>query len=307
MTDALPGIRRLFAPVAVLLFALLALIAPPSACAQDPPTGSSATGSVPNSPQQPASAEVPKEVPKKLPTADGEIKPAASPIIVIGFVGGYVSHDSPIHSEVKLAGRLSKSYPDETAVTVTVYENRYGEEAHSQILHLLAADHHGTPTEAEKKNARIIIFGHSWGGSETVTLARRLETEGIPVLLTIQVDSVTKRHEEDGTIPANVAEAANFYQLDGVLHGRREIHAEDSAKTQILGNYQFDYKAHPVDCSGSYPWYNRLFMKPHTQIQCDPNVWGKVEALIRSKLPPLPPTPQDGVSSSIGSAAKPSP
>jgi hypothetical protein len=30
----------------------------------------------------------------------------------------------------------------------------------------------------------------------------------------------------------------------------------------------------------------RHFAKPHAEIECDPNVWGKVEALIRSKLPP---------------------
>jgi len=38
-----------------------------------------------------------------------------------------------------------------------------------------------------------------------------------------------------------------------------------------------------VDCS-AYPWYARLFMKPHIEIESDPMVWSRVESLIRSKL-----------------------
>ena len=75
------------------------------------------------------------------------------------------------------------------------------------------------PSE-EKHNARIVIFGHSWGASETVTLARKLERDGIPVLLTIQVDSVAKIGQNDALIPANVGQAINFYQPDGIVHGR---------------------------------------------------------------------------------------
>ena len=45
---------------------------------------------------------------------------------------------------------------------------------------------------------------------ETVTLARALGKEGIPVLLTVQVDSVAKSGEDDGLIPANVAQADQF-------------------------------------------------------------------------------------------------
>jgi hypothetical protein len=42
----------------------------------------------------------------------------------------------------------------------------------------------------EKLDARIAIYGHSWGASETVTLVRALGNEGVPVLLTVQVDSI---------------------------------------------------------------------------------------------------------------------
>ena len=203
--------------------------------------------------------------------------------IVIGFVGGMVGHTNAIHSEVQLAARLREDYP--SGVQVRMFENRHGREARREILALLDANHDGGLSEAEKDRARIIIYGHSWGASETVTLARALGRRGIPVLLTIQVDSVAKPGENDRSIPANVAQAVNFYQRDGLLHGEPRIYADDSSRTRILGNFRFGYKAHPVDCAG-YPWYARLFMRPHIEIESDPVVWSRVESLIRLKLPP---------------------
>ena len=47
------------------------------------------------------------------------------------------------------------------------------------------------------------------------------------MLLTIQVDSISKRGENDALIPANVAEAINFYQPNGLLHGQAQIRAAD--------------------------------------------------------------------------------
>ncbi len=104
------------------------------------------------------------------------------------------------------------------------------------------------------------------------------------MLLTIQVDSVTKLGEDDRWIPANVGQAVNFYQLNGLLHGRREIQAADGSRTEILGNYRVDYKTRRVSCDG-FPWYAQMFMSSHIKIECDPGVWGQVESLIRSKLP----------------------
>ena len=201
--------------------------------------------------------------------------------IVIGFVGGRVGHTNAIHSEVQLADHLEHDYP--SGVQVRVFENRRGAQAHREVLQMLDVNGDGELSSAEKTAARIAIYGHSWGASETVTLARALGKDGIPVLLTVQVDSVAKSGENDGLIPANVAQAINFYQSDGLLHGRQLIRANDPSRTRILGNFQFDYKTHPVDCS-AYPWYARVFMKPHIEIESDPRVWSRVESLIRSKL-----------------------
>lgn len=212
-------------------------------------------------------------------TATGAMPPA----IVIGFVGGFIKHDDPVHSEVQLAARLRKDYP--SGVVVETFESYRGENARKKILSLLDTDRDGTLTSSEKQNARIILYGHSWGASEAIAVARELEKDGIPVLLTIQVDSVSKIHQNDKVIPANVAQAANFYETNGIVHGQTAIRAADPARTKIIGNIRFDYKSSPYTCN-EYPWYDRIFVKPHTQIECDPNVWKQAEALIRSDLPP---------------------
>jgi hypothetical protein len=155
-------------------------------------------------------------------------------------------------------------------------------------LRRLDVNHDGVLSSDEKQKARIILFGHSWGASETVTLARKLEQDGVPVLLTIQVDSVAKIGQNDQVIPANVKEAVNFFQPSGLVHGQRQIRAADPARTQIVGNYRFDYKENRLACQ-SYPWFNRIFIKSHTQIECDPKVWSQVESLIYSKLAPEAP------------------
>jgi len=206
-----------------------------------------------------------------------------APPIVIGFVGGFVKRDNLVHSPVQLAARLREEY--RSSVHIESFENHHGDQAHAEIIRLLDTDHNGVLSPEEKRNARIIIYGISWGGSETVNLARELEKDGVPVLLTVQVDSVQKAGENDTLIPANVAEAVNFYQPDGILHGRPQIRAADASRTQILGNLRYDYKDTPIQCE-QYPWYDRVFAKTHTQIECDPAVWNKVESLIRSKLPP---------------------
>ena len=170
------------------------------------------------------------------PPAAEPTQPKAPPIIVIGFVGGFVKHDNAVHSEVQLAARLRQDYS--SGVEVEVFENHRREKAHEQVLRSLDTDQDGTLSPEEKQQARIIIYGHSWGASETVTLARELEKDGIPVLLTIQVDSISKSNQNDKMIPANVTQAANFYQPNGLLRGRPEIRPADAARTQIIGNFR---------------------------------------------------------------------
>jgi hypothetical protein len=202
-------------------------------------------------------------------------------VIVIGFVGGFVHHNDTVHQEVQLANHLSKDYGP--GAEVRIFENHSGRQAYNEVIRLLDSNHDGNLSAEEKRAARIVLYGHSWGASEALALARTLQKESVNVLLTIQVDSISKPGKDDKLIPANVAEAVNFYQLDGILHGQSLIVAADPSHTKILGNFQFNYKTNPVNCDG-YPWYARLFMKPHIEIESDPKVWNQVESLIRSKL-----------------------
>lgn len=98
------------------------------------------------------------------------------------------------------------------------------------------------------------------------------------------MDSFSKIHQNDSFIPANVAQALNLYETNGLVHGQTAIRAADPARTKIIGNLRFDYKMSPHNCN-VYRWYDRAFVKPHTQIECDPNVWKKAEDLIRADLP----------------------
>jgi hypothetical protein len=208
---------------------------------------------------------------------------SSSPAIVIGFVGGFVKHDNAVHSTVQVVRHLRKQYASGTYIEA--FENRNRKKAYQEIQRRLDVNKDGALSTEEKQNARIVIFGHSWGASETVTLARKLERDGIPVLLTIQVDSVSKIGQNDKIIPANVGQAVNFYQPDGIIHGRPAIRAADPDRTEIVGNFRFDYSTHPIQCDG-YPWFDRVLVKAHTEIECDPKVWNQVESLIYSKLPP---------------------
>jgi hypothetical protein len=215
----------------------------------------------------------------------GRTQPPAS-YIVIGFVGGFVRHDNPHQSPVQLAQRIRNNSPQGTFVAV--FENRHRSDAYKTVLRMLDGDHDGSLSADEKSRARIILFGHSWGASAAVMLARELDRAGIPVLLTVQVDSVHKPWQQDELIPANVAAAVNFYQPHGLVHGRPMIAAADPARTEILGNYRFDYRKDPVKCETA-TWFDRL-TPSHAQSQCDSRLWTQVEDLVRQRLQPLPST-----------------
>jgi pimeloyl-ACP methyl ester carboxylesterase len=203
------------------------------------------------------------------------------PTIVVGFVGGFVHRDDARHIEVQLAKRLRAQCP--SGIRAETFENRHRERAHQAILGWLDQDKDHNLSDAEKGRARIILYGHSWGGSAVISLARELQQEGIPVLLTVQVDSIGKGGDDDRVVPANVARAINFFQTHRPLRGQRRIVAADAMHTAILGNFRIDYKKQPKECA-AYPWFDRHIFKWHTAIECDPRVWSQIEALIKVEL-----------------------
>jgi pimeloyl-ACP methyl ester carboxylesterase len=209
--------------------------------------------------------------------------PAAASNIVIGFVGGLAGDGDPHQGPVRLAQQIRHTVPKDTYIQV--FENRRRKLAYNTVIRLLDANHDGKLSAEEKSGARIVLFGYSWGAAAAVLLARDLQREGIPVLLTAQVDSVAKMGKDDSVIPDNVAAAVNFYQPHGIIHGRKKITAADPAKTQILGNYRMDYRKNPIVCP-DVAWVDRLFVHGHIQSECDPRVWSQIGDMVKLRLSP---------------------
>lgn len=202
-------------------------------------------------------------------------------LVVIGFVGGFARHDDRKHPEVQFAEYLRDRYASE--VFAEVFGNHHGKKALHEVLQLLDTDGNGALSPHEKAQAKIVLYGHSWGAAETVIFARELKKREIPVLVTFQIDSIVKPGRDDSTIPANVKQAINLYQSRGPLHGRPQIFAADPARTTIIGNFQLTYEDHSINCD-NYPWYARTFNKPHHEIENDPRVWNLAESLIESEV-----------------------
>jgi hypothetical protein len=215
--------------------------------------------------------------------------------LVIGFMGGVEAWDADKHQVRKLALKLrSLDLPN---VDVETVENRQEKLALELIPNALDRNGDGKLDEEERASARVILYGHSLGGGSVVKLASELKEIGVPVLLTIQVDSVGRK---DRVIPSNVARAINFYQHDGpFIRGRSEIVAEDSQKTTILANYKYDYKNKKVDDSALI-WLARILEGAHAKLEFDPDVWAKVSQLIVHEIEePSTRTPESQKSESL--------
>jgi len=102
-----------------------------------------------------------------------------TPTLVAGFVGGFVHSNDLRHSEVQLARRLQAAYGDR--VQVRVFENREQAKTHKAIVEWSNGLEARMGTGEKKAEPHIILFGHSWGASAAVYLARQLERDGIPV------------------------------------------------------------------------------------------------------------------------------
>ena len=193
-------------------------------------------------------------------------------VLVVGFLGGYEHWNDEHRSVRKLAERLrSHGLFAETA------GNHNRETAVRMIRRALDTNGDGRIDAREAARARVILYGQSWGGAAVIRTAQELERLGVPVLLTVQVDSVGRRDE---VVPANVRAAANFFQHDlFTVQGRPEIHAADASRTRIIGNFQFSYYFQNVNASDA-SWARRKLGGSHARMELDPVVWAQVERLI---------------------------
>ncbi len=203
---------------------------------------------------------------------------AASQTLVLGFMGGRDSWDDDRQGVRKLALKLrGLNLP----MQVETVENEKRKLAIQLIVAAFDVNQDGALSKQEKADARLVVYGQSFGGAAVVKLARQLRRIDIPVLLTIQIDSVGLN---DRNIPSNVRKAANLYQSNGwFIRGQSGVRAEDPQQTEIIGNFQFNYKEKEIDTSGVH-WFKKLFRVAHTKMGLDPDVWEKAEELIQKEV-----------------------
>ena len=207
-----------------------------------------------------------------IPLAEGET-------LILGFVGGRDRWNNPERAVRRLALKLrSMGLPRVYAETV---ENTKRDLAVRLVRDAFDRDRDGRLDAQERASARLIVYGQSFGGAAVVKFSRQLDELGLPVLLTVQVDSVGLG---DRVIPPNVARAANLFQRNGwVIRGEKEIRAEDPSRTVIVGNFEYDYRDKKIDIS-KVSWFKKVFRFAHTKMEHDPEVWTRVEDLILEAL-----------------------
>ncbi len=193
--------------------------------------------------------------------------------LVVGFLGGF----DRWHEEHRGVRKLALRLRDKPRVHAETVSNHHRETALAWLMRSLDTDGSGILDPAERTAARVILYGQSWGAAAALHTARDLDTLGIPVLLTVQIDSVGRG---DHVIPANVRSAVNFYQHDPLtIQGRGSIHAGDPARTKILGNFERSYMGKTAD-PASVSWVRRRFGGSHAAMEADPVLWKQVERYI---------------------------
>jgi len=221
------------------------------------------------------------EIPRPVPE---------SSCLVIGFLGGRDAWDDSSKGVRRLAVKLRSE-----GLLAETFENRRRSVALEVVRDALDRNGDGAIDAQEAgtvqnrqngQNVRLVVYGQSFGGAAVVKFAHQLNELGVPIELTVQVDSVGR---DDALIPPNVRSAANLYQTDGwFLDGEHPIRAEDPEATRILGNWRFDYSEPPgseISLDG-VPWWKLAFRIPHARMDRDPEVWARVEKLILSACDP---------------------
>jgi hypothetical protein len=193
--------------------------------------------------------------------------------LAIGFLGALEKWNDEHRAVRRLTLRLR-----EQGWEAESFSHRRLRTAKRAVVEALDRNGNGRIDGEEAAGARVVIYGQSMGGGATVKLARFLRGRGVPVLLTVQVDSFGAR---DAVIPDNVREAANFYQHHSMtIRGEDRIRAADPTKTKILGNFEQEYpwwKLYAMPES----WQRRVFGGAHARMEADPLLWLQVESLIQ--------------------------
>ncbi len=200
--------------------------------------------------------------------------------LVIGILGGWEPWDRPYRLVRRICLHLREAGLPNTYIETI--ENHRLELGRELILKAFDRDDDGKLSDAERGAARIIVYGQSMGAASSIELCRWLKKQGMPVMLNVQIDSVGLR---DGKVPSNVQSAANLYQRDiGPIRGRAKIKAENRKQTVILGNWRYRYPFWKYVNTEEETPLRRTLMIPHLKMEFDPEVWQRVESLIRLSI-----------------------
>jgi hypothetical protein len=192
--------------------------------------------------------------------------PLQAQTLIVGILGGWQKYDAPKRAVRKLALKIRDLHL--RGVEIETYENHHREAALRKVREWRAgAGAHGN----------LIVYGQSFGGAAAMQLDRDLDVLGIPVALSLHIDSVGSATR---VIPANVGAAVNFFEREGFpIRGQPLIVALDPGRTKILGNFEYRYRGKQIDESGE-KWADRVFFGSHLKMEDDPAVWSAVEKYI---------------------------
>lgn len=203
-------------------------------------------------------------------------RPIPAGCVVVGFLGGNDRRDDASKGVRRLALELRR----EPGLHAETFENRGLRRALAFVETALDADRSGGVDLEEASRASVVVYGQSLGGWATLVFARLLGTRGVPVRLTLQIDSVGWG---DAVVPSNVQWAANLYQDEGaVIAGQHPIRPADPAQTTIVGEWEFDYDRPPgseIRIDG-LPWHKTLLRADHARMDRDPRVWSTAARLV---------------------------
>ena len=130
-------------------------------------------------------------------------------MLVVGFLGAWERWDDDRRSVRRLALRLrERNVPGLFVETAGNHDRRLVKRL---LIESLDQNGDGRISADEASSVALVFYGQSFGGAAAVYLARDLARYGVPVRLTVQVDSVGRR---DHLIPANVSRALNLFQRD---------------------------------------------------------------------------------------------
>jgi hypothetical protein len=171
----------------------------------------------------------------KLTLAKSAASTANSPdcqIVYLGFVGALEPANNKNSGVVQIRQTLQgKDYSDVCARSFSPYVWTEGRDWLMEHF----PTHPGALTSLELQQApKVILVGHSMGGWAIMSVARELRSHGIPVELTVQVDSVGFT---DDVIPRNVKSAAIFHANDVLIFmTTKHVRLEDPNHTKIVAD-----------------------------------------------------------------------